>query len=98
MTNRAAIRDPAVAIAVAKCWLASEYGRSLPGIPVTAFHPEECPFCEFDRDGMMEALEEFVAWSGISSDEETPLRLQIESWMTLPAEVQRQHVQRAQGG
>ena len=48
---------------------------------------------------MMEALEEFVAWSGISSDEETPLRLQIESWLaTLPSEVQEQHVKRAQGG
>ena len=95
----AAIRDPAVAIAVAKCWLASKYGASPPDIPaVTVFHPEECPFCDFERDGMMEALEEFVAWSGISSDEETPLRLQIESWLTLPSEVQEQHVKRAQGG
>jgi len=88
-----------MAVAVAKCWLASYQGRnSLTGLPPSdSFHTEECPYCDFNRDGMMEALAEFVAWSGISSDDETPLRMEVEAWLTVPPEEQARRVKQAQG-
>jgi hypothetical protein len=98
--GRSVIRDPAVAIAASKCWLASMMNKAgaLPGVPpLDSFHPAECTFCDFDRDGIIQALEEFAAWAGISKDEETPMRAEIERFLTLPGYQQSAFVRRAQG-
>lgn len=92
--GRSVIRDPAVAIAAAKCWLAGRGGGLL---PVDSFHPTECTFCDFDRDGIIEAVTEFAAWAGISTDEETPLRAEIEAFLTISLEAQTRQVDRARG-
>ena len=69
----------------------------MPGIE--GIHPvDECGFCDMPRDLIIQALEEFRAWSGISSfNNEVPLRDQIESWNTLPAEEQKRLVTQAAG-
>lgn len=95
MGDRSVIRDPAVAVAAAKCWLASRGGGGL--LPVDSFHPKECTFCEFDRDGIIEAVTEFVAWAGIATDEERPLRGAVEAFMTINPEAQSRQVDRVRG-
>lgn len=95
------IRNPAEAIAMSKCWLATwvrHAGASAQkmGIPaVDSFHPGKCAYCDEPRDYLIRALERFRDWSGISSDD-APLRLEIESFQTLPAHEQTRLVRKAQ--
>jgi len=88
------VRNPAVAIAMSKCWLA-DWKDSLPSID---FHPDTCAFCDTPRDLLMKQLEEFKTWSGVSDivTEEQPLRLEIEQWETLPVHEQVRLVRKAQ--
>ena len=84
---------------MAKCWMASwgGVGKFL-NLRQDAFHPAECGYCEVSRDALAKAIKEFVEWSGISSyDESVPLRLEIESWETLPHHEQARLVARAAG-
>lgn len=93
--GRSVIRDPATAIAAAKCWLARRGGGGV--LRTDSFHPAECSMCEMDADGLIEAVTEFVEWAGISSDEERPLRAEIEAFLTISEEAQRRQVGRMQG-
>ena len=99
-----AVRDPAMAVAMAKCWLASWTSRAkaanvrtgLP--PVDSFHGYECGFCDVPRDIIIRQLEEFTTWSGISSyDEDIPLRAEIESWEMVHSDEQKRRVLKASG-
>ena len=57
------IRDPAIASAAAKCWLARWHkgsGARTIGIPITSFHPQDCGFCEYPTDKLIESVDEFV--------------------------------------
>jgi hypothetical protein len=102
----AVIRDPAVAIAAAKCWMARWQGKrsfsSIAAMPdLNKAHPDECGFCEYPPDYLMQALEEFVEWAGFKSSdtnlELAQVRTEIEAFTTLPPEMQAEAVRRAQG-
>jgi len=99
--GRVTVRDPAQAIAMAKCWLASwmPAGPAAFGLPETnSFHPQVCGFCEVPRDLLIQMLEEFQHWSQISTyDDEVGLRAEIEAWETLTAAQQDIKVRMAQG-
>jgi hypothetical protein len=90
------VRDPAEAVAMAKCWLATwARGSGLWGLPdVNSFHPSTCGYCEMDRPALMKMVTEFVEWSGVSSyDESVPLRLEIEAWETVGSDEQKRRVE-----
>lgn len=101
------VRDPAAAIAMAKCWLSTWTRRMEAGgnssMPwkTSDFHPDACVFCDEPRDLLIQMLEEFQAWSQISETdvpgEERPLKLEIEAWETLPSTEQTLRVRRVQG-
>lgn len=100
----AEIRDPAVAIAAGKCWMARwrKGGMFLiTGVPINSFHPAPCGFCEYPPDKLAGALEEFVDWARLKAPrtmgETTELRAEIEMFQTLPKEEQQRLVERAQG-
>lgn len=99
--GRMTVRDPAMAIAMAKCWLASWMppGAEAFGLPPeSSFHPDACGFCDMPRDLLVQMLEEFQTWSLISVyDDEVPLRAEIEAWQTLSPEQQNFKVRQAQG-
>jgi len=82
---------------MAKCWLATWVQRAGPvGLPpVDSFHPAVCAYCGEPRDLLIKMLEEYRDWAGISKDD-APLRLEIESWLTLPAIEQERLVRKAQ--
>lgn len=98
------IRDPIIAVAVAKCWLwrwtkrVNQYDRKmLPGIE--GLHLDApCNFCDYPADALVAALEEFVAWSGIGKQVAEPVefRSQIEAFVMLPLEEQRRRVNAVQ--
>ena len=98
--GRYVIRNPAEAVAIAKCWLAfwatRGGGTGLP--PLDSYHPAKCAYCEQPRDLLIRALEEFRDWSFISAyeDDETPLRLEIEQFLALPTHEQNRLVEKAQ--
>ena len=98
--GRYVIRNPAEAVAAAKCWLATWSkaggGANLP--PVDSYHPDKCVYCEQPRDFLIRVLEEFRDWSFISSyvDDETPLRLEVEQFLALPTHEQDRLVKKAQ--
>jgi len=71
----------------------------VPGLPTDgSFHPDKCQFCEEPRDYLIAQLEEFRDWSAISADglDGTPLRLEIESFQSLPGEEQKRLVRKVQ--
>lgn len=101
------IRNPAEAIAMAKCWLNTWVTRAKAakidlgvGLNSLALHPAPCVYCKEPRDLLIQTLEDFKEWSGISNDSFTkdPFRLEIEQWLTLPAEEQERLVRKAQAG
>jgi len=92
---------------MAKCWLATWAGRSaLPALTGGAYlhHPSKCAFCEMPRDLLVQMLEEFRDWAGISplttnmniKDVDESMRLEIESFLTLPAREQERLVAKQQ--
>jgi len=87
------IRNPAIAVAMAKCWLADWKAT----IPAANFHPDTCAYCDTPRDLLMKQLEEFRDWAGISviELEESPLRMEIEQWETMPVAEQTRLIQKA---
>lgn len=88
------IRDPAVASAAAKCWLARFQGII---IIEGAFHPETCSLCEYDMDDLLAAIKEFLKWSGISPGKDpVPMRAEVEGFLTLPREEQARAVRAVQ--
>jgi len=98
------IRDPAIASAAAKCWLARWHkgsGARTIGIPITSFHPQDCGFCEYPTDKLIESVDEFVKWSGLkpptSISEPVAMRESVEMFLTLPAHEQKRLVEKAQG-
>jgi len=98
------IRDPAIASAAAKCWLARWYkgkGMKAIGIPITSFHPQDCGFCEYPVDKLIESVDEFVKWAGLKPqtaiDEPVAMRESVEMFLTLPSHEQSRLVQKAQG-
>lgn len=98
MTGRGkvTVRNPAEAVAIAKCWLAT-WAPGTPGVPaVDTFHPKVCDWCDYPRDLLIQTLEEFSDWAGLFK-EEPALRLEIESYETLPADEQHRLVLKAQG-
>lgn len=85
---------------MAKCWLATWTKRSglLASIPISMFHPDKCGFCEVPRDLLIQMLEEFQSWSGISKyDDESPLRMELEQWSMLNTAEQNRLVAKRQG-
>jgi hypothetical protein len=107
MTQRgkddAVIRDPAFAAAAGKCWLARMMGGKVGS--VVADHPEECSFCEFDPEYLIDRIEEFLRWAGLDAVDEIkrgepevrPLRATVEAFQMMGAEEQRRLVRKAQG-
>ena len=88
------IRDPAVAIACGKCWL-SRWGALKIGIeiPADSFHPKPCNFCDYDMGYLVEAIDEFLEWSGLRIGKDPkPLRAEVEGFLTLPADEQARAV------
>lgn len=102
------IRDPAVAAAVGKCWLwrwsrrVPAYSRMVLTDKIERLHDDEpCGFCEYPADGLIRALEEFVEWSGLSTeavDSGRPFRPEVEAFIRLPNEEQHRLVRDAQYG
>ena len=98
------IRDPAIASAAAKCWLARWHkgsGARTIGIPITSFHPQDCGFCEYPQDKLVESVDEFIKWAGMkppeSIGEPSVLRESVEMFLTLPTHEPHRLVQKAQG-
>lgn len=95
------IRDPAIAVAAAKCHLARWKMGQVLGIATNAFHPEECGFCDYPADRLAEAITEFANWAGLyqtkKSDEPLPVRDDVERFLMLPREEQHRLVEKAQG-
>lgn len=90
------IRDPAVASAAAKCWLARFQGMV---IIDGSYHPEPCSLCEYDMDYLIGAVREFLAWSGHQPGKDpVPLRQEVEGFLTLPREEQARAVRAIQYG
>lgn len=88
------IRDPAVAAAAAKCWLARFQGVI---IIDGSYHPETCSMCEYDVDSLLAAIREFNAWSGIMPGKDpVPMRAEVEGFLTLPREEQARAVRAVQ--
>lgn len=71
------------------------------GIAVDSFHPEDCGFCEYPADRLIESVEEFVSWAGLkppeSRIEEAVLRESVDMFLSLPQSEQHRLVQKAQG-
>jgi hypothetical protein len=99
------IRDPAIAAAAGKCWLARWNGGKgasrMLGIPVNSFHPQDCGFCEYPTDRLLESVDEFVKWAGLkppeAMDEIGVIRESVEMFMAQPAHEQSRLVMKAQG-
>lgn len=100
------LRDPAAAIAAAKCWLArwnDGAGARFAGLQVATFHPRACDYCSAPPEALIDLIENFLVWSGIQPPERftdeglTPLRADVEGFLTLPQEEQEKLVQEAQG-
>lgn len=98
------IRDPAFAVAAAKCWLArwnQGAGAKAAGLKVSGFHPEECVFCDFPTDKLGELVAEFSDWAGMTPTTahgvELPVRPAMEQFYMLPREEQGRLVRKAQG-
>jgi hypothetical protein len=88
------IRDPAVAVAAGKCWL-SRWGDLKIGVEITSdsFHPKECVFCAYDMRFLVESIDEFMDWSGLRPTKDpTPLRAEVEGFLTLSPEEQARAV------
>lgn len=98
--GRLQFRNPAEAIAAAKCWLYTWTSRTGPGLlrlDGEAIHETTCSFCEYPRDMLVSAIEEFNTWSAIDSEEEdAPIRLEVEQFLALPAAEQFRLVKKAQ--
>lgn len=100
------IRDPAFAVAAAKCVVARDLGSAaLGGITPRFFHPKECAFCEFDQEFLRDAVAEFTQWAGLvessTFDPAMPelyrVEPAVERFMQMPFEDQAWLVQKAQG-
>lgn len=93
------IRDPAIAVAAAKCHLARWH--DMKGILPNGFHPEDCGFCDYPADRLAEAVVEFSNWAGLhqtkTSDETVAVRVDVERFLSLPREEQSRLVLKAQG-
>lgn len=98
------IRDPAHAIAAGKCWIARRWGGLLAESAI-ADHPTDCAWCEFEPDYIIEKIEEFQEWAGLTRSDTVdtgdplvrPLRASVEGFAMLPVEEQRRLVRDAQG-
>lgn len=108
MTGRgrvSVIRDPAIAAAAGKCWLARWQGGKamsrITGIQSNSFHPDECGFCDYPTDRLVEAVAEFNEWAGLNPinfmDEPMVARGAVEMFMTNTTAEQRRLVMKAQG-
>ena len=95
--GRIQVRNPAEAIAMAKCWLATWAGRTkIGGLDMSTIHVAPCAYCEEPRDFLIRAVEEFSEWGQlITDDEEAPMKLEIEQWLMLPASEQERLVTKA---
>jgi hypothetical protein len=98
------IRDPAIAVAAAKCWMARwNGGRSakMVGLTVNSFHPAECGFCDFPAERLIEAVDEFNTWAGLKPPrfigESSAVRDTVETFLSLPVHEQKRLVGKAQG-
>jgi hypothetical protein len=98
------LRDPAFAVAAAKCLGARWYGgrgTEAAGVAVSWSHPEECGFCDFPVGQLIEAIDEFFTWAGLEPEhyfgETRPTRAAVEAFLTLPKEEQTRIVRKAQG-
>lgn len=101
---KAVLRDPATAAAAGKCVMTrwnKGGGARMVGLPTNSFHPQECGFCEYPVDQLMEALAEFNAWAGLiepsTLDHPLPLREEIEMFLSLAPADQQALVARRQG-
>ena len=96
--GRLQFRNPAEAVAAAKCWLNTWTSRSGPGLlrlEGEMIHGDACAFCEYPRDMLIAAIEEFNTWAALDQ-EEAPLRLEVEQYLALPAAEQLRLVKKAQ--
>ena len=100
------IRDPAQAIAVAKCVVARDLGAMAIGkVAPRFFHPGECAYCEMDVEWLRAGVAEFNEWAGLNPPTTVdpafpdllPLQPNVESFSLLPRDEQAIRVKRAQG-
>jgi hypothetical protein len=98
------IRDPAIAVAAAKCWLARWHkgaGAKMVGVPVNSFHPVDCGFCDYPTDRLIVAVTEFGEWAGLQPqvfmDQPVAVRDTVETFLGLPSHEQKRLVRKAQG-
>lgn len=89
------IRDPAMAVAVAKC-IAHQLQPTKKFIQ--AAHPKECLYCKASLERKLAALYEFHEWAGFTrlpthlNDPDWPdLRNEVEQYMKLPHDQQRRY-------
>ena len=97
------VRDPAVAVAISKCWLgrwskrATGTDRLIPGL--SELHPDRCNFCDMPTDELIQMLSEFLDWAGMRPDaESSDFRPSIEAFLLLPPEEQKRLVYAEQYG
>jgi hypothetical protein len=96
--GRLQFRNPAEAVAAAKCWLNTFTSLSGPGmlrLEGEMIHPDDCAFCSYPRDMLIAAIEEFNGWAALDQ-EEAPIRLEVEQFLALPAAEQLRLVKKAQ--
>lgn len=100
------LRDPAQAVAAAKCVVARDLGKeSLGRLTPRFFHPSECSYCGLETEALRDAVAEFNGWAGLNPPTRIdpmypdlhPIKPGVESFMLLPREEQAARVQRAQG-
>lgn len=87
------IRDPAMAVAVAKC-IAHQLQPTKKFIQ--AAHPKECLYCKASLERKLAALNEFIDWAGftrlptkVGEPDWPDLRNEVEMYMRLPHDEQR---------
>lgn len=95
-----AIRDPAIAIAASKCYLARTTAHLIMGTAINSFHPKPCSFCDLETERLAGLLNEYMGWSGLrparTADDVIPIRPEVERFEMLPREEQRRLVTKAQ--
>lgn len=90
--------DPAVATAYAKCVL-NRMMATKSFIPaIRGFHPMPCRYEGYDSELLMDALNQFIEWSGLDNrTDPNPLRARVELFLQADHEQQAYLVRRAQG-
>ena len=71
----------------------------LKNISVNSYHPEDCGFCEYPAEKLINAVSDFMEWAEPPTrmGDATALRPEVEAFLALTHEEQKEEVRRAQG-